>query len=434
MELEGLRGVAAIIVVLFHTILMFYPGFFYGPASYDGAHVQGMRFEDKLYGNPIMGLLTGSFSVAIFFVLSGFVLSVGFLKTGDRNVIKRLATKRYARLMLPVLAAIFFAYVIMASGLDIWRGQAVTITHSVWLAGLWPQTPNFWEALVQGIYSVFTVGSASYDPVLWTIKYELIGSFIIFGMALLFLNSRYRWVTYVILGLAFASSWYLGFIIGMVLADLYVNYKRRLQSIPSWVLVICAVIGVGLGAFPPTSLVGTLFQWIQLPNMTQLQNMSFYLTIGATLVILATLLLPRLTKFFSHPRIAVLGKYTFALYLVHLPILLSLGLGIFVGLHNFIGVHKAIVVSMGITLPVVTLVTYLFEKFIDAPSIKLSSFVADMYSGNRVFTFDFRQLRTHFLAYIVLSRRWIVEVLGIFSYQNIKSKYVTWRAADEDIE
>lgn len=432
MELEGLRGLAAIIVVVFHAILMFYPGLFYGPESYGGLPIQNMRFEDNLYANPLMGILTGSFSVAIFFVLSGFVLSVGFLKKGDAGIIKRLAAKRYIRLTLPALAAILFSYIIIQSGLGAWKVQAAEITHSSWLAGLWTQAPSLWDALTQSVYGVFVTGSASYNPVLWTMKYELIGSFIIFGVALLFSNSKYRWIVYLILCLVFHSSWYLGFIIGMILADLYVNHKKQLLSIPAWALVIGAIAGVGLGAFPPTNLRGTLFQWIQIPSMTHAQNMSFYLTVAATLVILAVLSLPRLVKFFAHPKIALFGKYTFALYLVHMPILLSLGAGVFVAVFKEVGFHMAVAISMSAAFIVIIPISYLFERYIDAPSIKLSSSIADIYSGKQTFVLDSRRIRGGLLeSWMAFKRK--TEML--FSYKTIKAKYAALRAPiDEDSE
>src|SRR4051812_4008381 len=101
-ELEGLRGVAAIMVVLYHFLLAFYSLAFLGIGNgYEVA--QHMRLEDNLYGNPIMAFLSGSFAVAIFFVLSGFVLSIGFFATKKHEILQKLAAKRYLRLMLPAL-------------------------------------------------------------------------------------------------------------------------------------------------------------------------------------------------------------------------------------------------------------------------------------------------------------------------------------------
>lgn len=412
MELEGLRGLAAIVVVIFHAILMFYPGIFYGSEAYSPPVVQNMRFEDNLYGNPVMGLFTGSFSVAIFFVLSGFVLTVGFLKKRDTEIIRRLAIKRYARLMLPALVSILFCYIVIKVGFGAARGETSIITHSNWLAGLWLQIPSLLDAIAQGVYGVFADGTSTYNPVLWTIKYEFIGSFIVFGIALLFSASKYRWIVYLFLSLVFISTWYLGFVIGMALADAYVNYNKRLRSIPAWVLGIGLLVGVGLGAFPPTNLDGTVYKWILLPGMTQVQNISFYLTLAATLVILGVLLLPRMNSFFSQSKIAFLGKYTFALYLVHMPILFSLGTTVFIGVYTGNNFHAAALVAATVAFLAIVPIAYLFERYVDAPSIRLSTLLTDMYTEKRVWNNKTRLSGVSSSGYLLNVHRRIAAVLA----------------------
>lgn len=401
LELEGLRGVAAVAVVLFHAILMFYPGIFYGPSSYGGLNIQNLRYEDNLYGNPIMGFLTGSFSVAIFFVLSGFVLSVSFFRTRDASVIKRLAAKRYMRLMLPALTSILLAYFLIKVGFSGEKEQVVTLTHSSWLAGLWLQVPHFKDALVQGLWGVFAMGESSYNPVLWTIKIELIGSFVVFAAALLFSESKYRWLMYAILALIFSTSWYLSFIVGMAIADWVTNYRNGLKRIPSWLLYIGGLLGVGLGAFPPTDLSGTIYRFLLIPTLSQTQNLSLYLAIGAALVILAVIGVPKLNNFFSDQKVAFLGKYTFALYLIHMPVLFTIGAMIFTATYNTIGFHGASIVAMAGCVLVLVPVVYLFEKYIDAPAIIFSSVLADMYSGKKRMRFPINNLSTE-LVYVRL--------------------------------
>ena len=409
MELEGLRGVAAIMVVLFHSMSMFYPGFFYGQQGYSIPGVQNMRLEDNLYATPMMGLFTGSFAVAIFFVLSGFVLSIGFFVKNDESIIKRLAVKRYLRLMLPAFTAIILAYVILRLGLDDWKSQAAQITHSGWLSALWVQAPNLWEAITQGVYGVFATGGSTYNPVLWTLKVEFIGSFMIFGMALLFAKSKYRWVMYlIVLSLCF-TTWYVAFIVGMIIADIFVHYAKVLKLIPKSVLIGGAIIGIGLGAFPATDIKGTVFELILIPFLTKDQTMIIYLTLGATLVTLATLLVPAMKCFFSHRKIAFLGKYSFSLYLIHLPILFLVAAGVFVGVYSTLGFHVAVLTSMIVTIVVTIPATFLFEKYVDRPSIKLSSVVADVYGGSGNFRSFLLQIHRHATYHLVQAKVGVID-------------------------
>ena len=58
-------------------------------------------------------MINGSFWVDIFFILSGFVLTIGYFKKRDVKAIIGGTVKRYARLLIPVLA-IFPLYLICA--------------------------------------------------------------------------------------------------------------------------------------------------------------------------------------------------------------------------------------------------------------------------------------------------------------------------------
>jgi peptidoglycan/LPS O-acetylase OafA/YrhL len=113
LALEGLRGVAAIVVVIFHALLIFYEYMVFGPSV---ASTQHMGLEDNLFGSPFRIFFAGTFAVAIFFVLSGFVLSIGFLSKGKKIILQKLALKRYLRLMLPALASVMIAWLLITLG------------------------------------------------------------------------------------------------------------------------------------------------------------------------------------------------------------------------------------------------------------------------------------------------------------------------------
>ena len=131
MELEGLRGLAALMVVASHYVHAFYPSLATGNMGF-----QHMTYEDNIYGTPLTLAFAGTFAVAIFFVLSGFVLTIGFFQTKKIDIIKKLASKRYLRLMLPALASIFLCLVLMKlniASID----SAASLAHSKWLADAW---------------------------------------------------------------------------------------------------------------------------------------------------------------------------------------------------------------------------------------------------------------------------------------------------------
>ena len=104
-HLEGIRGLAAVSVLFAHFLQIFLPHVFYA----DPTEGHGV-WERELATSPLNILVNGNFAVCLFFVLSGYVLSRNFLSNGSLGGLRRLALKRYPRLMLPVLGAVMLAW------------------------------------------------------------------------------------------------------------------------------------------------------------------------------------------------------------------------------------------------------------------------------------------------------------------------------------
>lgn len=380
MELEGLRAIAAVVVVLYHASLIFYPAFFYGVGT-TLAPVQNAGIESFLYQNPLSGVLSGTFAVGIFFVLSGFVLSIAFFQKQDQSIIRRMAAKRYIRLMVPAFFSVILAWLAIRMGGSVVMGKVVSVTHSGWLAGLWTFSPHLHTALFQGVVGIFTsVANTTYNPVLWTINYEFLGSFIVFGAALLFGQMRNRWVVYLVLIFALANSWLLGFMLGMVLADLYANRHGLIQQLDVRIKIGLIFVGIVFGGFPAGPITNPVYRFLEIPKFLQTEQISFYITIGATLLVFAALTLRPFTRFLAHPRISGFGKYTYSLYLIHMPILFTVCTGTFLVFHHIhIGFHTASLFAIFVTAVVLVPLVYLFERYIDAPAIKLSSYMARVF-------------------------------------------------------
>lgn len=92
-EIDGIRGWAALSVVLFH----FFPETF------------GVIFP--FLHNPIFGFMSdGGLAVFVFFILSGDALSLSFFKTKDDKVITKIILARYFRLTFPIVISCFIVF------------------------------------------------------------------------------------------------------------------------------------------------------------------------------------------------------------------------------------------------------------------------------------------------------------------------------------
>lgn len=386
MELEGLRGLAAIVVAVYHFALAFYLLAYFGPRVSSSA--QHLPIEPLAYANPLGGLVSGTFAVAIFFVLSGFVLSIGFFQTGNTDILRKLAAKRYLRLMLPALVSVLLCYVLMKIDAN-YAHAAADVTGSTWLADNWTFAPHLGEAIKQatvGIFAGLVIPiTHPYNNVLWTMATEFVGSFIVFFALLLFGKSRYRFVLYAGVLVMTFNTWLLGFMIGMVLADLYANGLIAERRRRWWVLSGILLLAIYLGGYPfdGPDLSHTAYAPISAPMFSTLHHQTLATTIGAAILVVAVLSTTQVAAFLRRKRLSVIGKYTFSLYLIHLPVLYGMTTGLFLVFHQVLGYNKAVGLAVLISVPVVWIVTVLFEKFVDAKAVALASYVADIYFGKR---------------------------------------------------
>ena len=119
-EFEGLRGIAAFIVLIAHIRLTFFA---------DSNDQLWEMFSPVPLVLKVMILSVikafhdGTFAVWIFWVMSAFVLSYQFFKlnrdndlAGSRYYLKEATVRRYPRLLLPVLASVIFAFIIHSFG------------------------------------------------------------------------------------------------------------------------------------------------------------------------------------------------------------------------------------------------------------------------------------------------------------------------------
>ncbi len=81
-SLDGLRGVAALVVVVHHCLLTS----IVLAATYRGGTTSGWGLSELLTRTPLHLLWDGTGMVLVFFVLSGFVLTLAFTEAAGSRV------------------------------------------------------------------------------------------------------------------------------------------------------------------------------------------------------------------------------------------------------------------------------------------------------------------------------------------------------------
>ncbi len=378
LELEGLRGIASIMVVLAHFIFLFFPAMRKGQMSLAHHDVEKM-----VYNTPLDILWDGTLAVAIFFVMSGFVLSIGFFQTGNTNIVKKLATGRYLRLMLPALASVVIAWILIQMGANAITAAAGEVSGSSYLAGKWQYDPSLFDVIKAGTLDIFVEykgKSRAINHVLWTMNIEFLGSFLIFGFLLLFAQSRLRWIAYAALLIGTFDTWYFGFVVGMMIADAHA--LGWLERFKRWYVTLPLIALTLFFANFPRNHEDTIYRVFDL-SVVGANERVMYLTLASTLALLVVLLSESVAKVLRTKFMSTLGRYTFSLYLTHLLVIYTVSSIVVLLTHDKIGYNASVLLSFVVSVPAFALVAYVFERYIDAPSIKFARFVGSVYRGER---------------------------------------------------
>ncbi len=357
---------ASLTVVFAHFVVGFYPALYYAKAGQ--MHVAN-AFEIMLSRTPLNLLYNGSFSVAVFFVLSGYVLTYKPFKDGRHEVVLLpLAVKRYIRLLLPVMLSVGLSYAVLSLNLY-YHHPANTTTSNQWLNGLWNFKPDIWIMLRQAFYGVLLKREVTYNLLLWTMNFEFFGSLLVYVFVYYFRDSRKRYIPYTIGIVFFWHSYYLAFMLGMLLSDLSARQTGLFVRSKNQVFFMLLLItGIFIGSYPVELPVqGTIYAFLD-----GLARIRTYQILGAAFVMTAIIKLPWLQSLLSRGPLVLLGKISFSLYLLHVIIMGSLSNHLFVALTRHVSYLHAFVMTFLISLPVILAASYLAYLSVDRSSVRVS--------------------------------------------------------------
>jgi peptidoglycan/LPS O-acetylase OafA/YrhL len=310
----------------------------------------------------------------IFFVLSGFVLSYGFFKRPERFDFVHAIIKRYFRLTPIVLISILLAFVLLK--LHLFFNTQADLMPTSWKS----DNIGLLSALWQGIVGVYVTASDDFslNSVLWTIYYEMIGSVLVFAILAMTGRDNRRGYVYGFLAIILIGTNFIGFLAGLILADIYHNRGRVYEIIANLSIfykAIALMAAIYMGSFPPLRTAENLSR-LQRPLLF-LEDYALNQTIVhlAAAVIMLTLVLTskRLNKTFELRPLVFLGSISYSMYAVHLLVLGSVGsLAYYIATRNGLPYNYCAAIAMAAYLPTALVVAVLMTKYVDKPAITLS--------------------------------------------------------------
>jgi peptidoglycan/LPS O-acetylase OafA/YrhL len=316
-ELDSLRGLAAMSVLLLH--------FLEGWMQTSPPHYVGYFFYIPL-------LTSGNAAVMMFFVLSGFVLTLPQMAAKPASY-SAYAVRRICRIYLPYLAALALAL------LGCWR------FHGLHLYGdrfqiTWREAPSI-SGVAQHLALLGRYDVYAYNTPTWSLVHEMRISLIFPLLCLISLRLRAWMACAIAISLQFAarlmdrySGPYIGpgypgvpsifwsitvgfcgiFVVGSILARHRAQIITWLTRLPSWLLTVLMVFAIALYQYNAA---------LHIPRFLR----DFVAGLGAAYILMLALVpggwLSRLLRL--RP-LRWLGKVSYSLYLVHMPILMTMAI------------------------------------------------------------------------------------------------------------
>lgn len=350
---DGLKGIACIGIFCHHFALIFFPAIHYGPWA--TSHLGGV--DAYLAQSPLSAALNGNFLVAVFCMLSAFVLSLQVLGLEDKSRLGSVVAKRYFRLMPPLFGVGLLVWLFLRFGLFT-NGEVAAATGSPW-AGLYYQgVLSFRDFLEAALVKVWFYGDESLSTAFWMLSKLFYGSFLsVLLSTVAWKYGKRAWILYVAVAMLLfdKSELLLAFTLGTLLAWMLERGIRLPKCIPP----AAVVLGLVLGGYPSGIAATNFYRFFRGLACADWHSL------GAFLLLLGILFWEGAQKILSRRLLCWLGKISYSVYLIHIPLLFSLSTGVFLWTQERLGYLGSVGLSFGVSMAALIGISWLYHRYVE---------------------------------------------------------------------
>jgi peptidoglycan/LPS O-acetylase OafA/YrhL len=351
--LDSIRGIAALSVLLYHSTMFEWPA---GVTDFIRIPVINVLFDGKA-------------AVAMFFVLSGFVLSRPYLRPQkpSQMFLPTFYLRRITRIWIPWFFVFCFSAVVIRYFFQDYDTIPPYGREDVRYG--WHFPLNFWGALRQmALISLPHPDNVPYLlPQDWSLGVELKASLLIPLFIFLARGKRIVCLLLVAVLLMFVSAhgYYVSFVLGVALARTCDQLVARVSAFPRYVLWL--LFGLGIMLYQSRHIAIDLFHWPE--------SYSGYFwvlnSIGCVVILTAILAHAGMQHFLQQRTFVFLGKISYSIYLFHVLILICIQTLILYSL-NSMGITQTVILlplSLGSNIFLTIALAAWTHRYVEVPSI-----------------------------------------------------------------
>lgn len=339
-ELDGLRGIAALSVYFSHLVGVFI--------------LNNNSFYNIINHSPLHILWDGESAVNLFFLLSGFVLTLPYLE--NKNNIN--LTTFYIKRIFRVYPAFIFSILLCILMKEFLFNPLKMGSYSNWINEFWKW--NLIKLPFNDFVNTFilvgrTFNSDLFNPVIWTLRVEMIISFVLPFFIFFALRTRFHFnllilAIFFLIGKNTSGIFYLGIVLAVYRYNIlnYINLKfTRLHNIA--LFLIASIL------YTSRFSLHIDISWINV----------LLSTLGCALIVLMALKNGIFNSILKSKPIVFLGNVSYSLYLLHFPVLLVTS--------SLLENYKYLILP--ISLSFTMLLSHLVYTYLEIPFIRLGKYI-----------------------------------------------------------
>ena len=348
----GIKGILALLVFIHHYFLFFYPIFSNG--IYDS---RSNKIFYSISHSPINILgYGGELAVSCFFVISGYLICYKYIHNKSKTLINEFI-KKIIKLFIPIIISLSIYYIVLSIGLFRGPQDIINYTQHGYKSYYSNYDCDLFKFLYDGLINVFVHGNSILNPPLWTMKFELIGSFIMIIFYNI-TNKNNRFISYVISIYLFYNTVYLAFIIGGLICEFNQNIERK-YKMRFDIKIILFIFFVYFSGYTYIVSNKYYYSWLSTLNISDMYAFTHY--ISAALLIFLVSNSNFLEKLLSMKIFKKIGSLSLEIYLIHWLIINTLSMWlVHILLNNLNYLYSCLIV-----LFITTIITILVSKILN---------------------------------------------------------------------
>lgn len=315
----------------------------------------------------------GNFMVAIFILITAYIYTKKFLDMPDQHLKNNIiitVIKRYCRLCLPIFIVSVLILIIYKGGL-IRTEEMHVLSQSPWINAYYNTDLSLFEAIKTSFISVPFFGNGTFSSAFWMINYIMVGT--LFAMFLGMIGAvtpKYAKRIYYLIATIFLFSNTLFFVV--VLGAILALQKEKHQKKQLLIGPFALLLGIFLGAYPSGVTPTNYYDIFSKISVLGIDPIIFYHSLGAYFFVLAICKLKVAQSILSQSFFVHLNKISFAVYLIHIPIIFTFSIRMFLKIFHSTNSNYMLAVGISFlsTTIVVFICSYIFHYLIERPLYK----------------------------------------------------------------